>query len=1037
MVVRSFAAVLAFVAGGSVGLAAGSGADAWVLLDREAGLAAMGGGSPTAPDAFIRSKTGQALVWDRAAMSATLLKAPMEFTPEANKPVEIVIPTPTGQLARYAVVESPVMAPELRAQHPEIRTYWGRGIDDPSAVARFDVTPLGFRAMVKAPDDSWTGGTYLIDPATKGDDAICTSYYWRDYSPAGESAPFACGTEDVLGDGHGHADGQNPGGLARSGATLRTYRLAIATTGEFTAFYGSTGAALAAVTTIVNRITGIYEDDLSVRLQMVANNNLLIYPSAATDPFTASNTPGTTNTQLQATLDSTIGTANYDVGHVLHRGSNNGLAGGIGTICQATTKGQGYTSTDPPTGDLIAVDYAAHELGHQFGGRHTFNNCAGGPGDAASVAYEPGSGTTIMAYAGICGTTNIASNSDPDFHAANIDQIQTYLAGTGGPCAATTPTGNLPPVVTVSRRSYSIPSGTPFELTCTATDPDGDPLTYDWDQIDGSTTTNAIPLISTFTVGPTFRSFSAVTSPTRTFQRLSDLLANTFTPGEQIPTVARTMNFRCLVRDNRGGVADTANGAGGPSNEIAVTTVGTTPFQVTSPNTAVVWAGSQTVTWNVAGSTAAPVSCPTVNIRLSTDGGLTFPTTLASGVPNTGSAAVTIPAVASTVTTARIRVEAANNIFFDLSNTNFTIPSPGIEMRTTGVSSVTDTAGTGNSNSILEPGENSVQLFVQGTNVGGTPSSGVTATLQSLSSDITVTPVGAVAYPGLATSAVGNNLLPFVIAVAPTASCGSTHAMRVNFTGPGGPWSSDFSLKLGVPGANILSTVSYTGPAVAIPEQGTANGPNGASVLIPVSGLSGAITNVKFRFDGATCSATAGATTVGLDHTYVGDLIVTLRSPSGTVVTLSNQEGGGGNNFCRTVFDDAAAASITSILSSQAPFTGSWRPENPLSAFNGQSANGNWTLKVVDDGPGDTGSIRAVSLVLSTAGAPVCLPPIAGCACSADFDGSGGTPDSGDVDAFFIAWLAGDASADTDCSGGTPDSGDVDTFFIQWLAGGC
>ena len=939
----------------------------WVLLPEMP--AAVTAGEP-----FIRAKRGQALMLDRETMTLVLSRAPMEDTPQAANPAIVVIPTPDGRPARFAAVQSPVMEPALAAAYPQIRSYWARGIDDPHAIARFDLSPLGFRAQVITPEDGWSGGTYYIDPYTRGDDVFSMSYYRRDLGP--ERPKFNCLTQGA--DGNDKRIDRGDGAINRSGATRRTFRLAVVCTGEYGVFFGGTVVtALAAINTTVNRVTGIYEIDFTVRLTLVANNNLIVFTNAATDPFTAPNANVTTLSQGQTAIQAAIGAANYDVGHIFHNAAAGGVAL-LGSVC-GPSKGQGFSSVSPPTGDPFSVDYVAHELGHQFNAPHPFNNCSGGPGGAFADAYEPGSGSTIMAYAGICGAQNLAANSDPDFHASSIDYVVNFVEiGGGSACDVPNATGNLPPIVTVARRTYNIPASTPFFLTATATDPNGNPLTFDWDQMDSGGAAVAMPLPGTNTVGPTFRSFSATASATRFFPRLSDLVANTLAPGERLPSVSRTMNFRCLVRDGVGGVSDTRQAAA--PNEIQVITTATgAPFAVTSPNTAVVWSGLRSVTWTVAGTTAAPISCADVDILLSTDGGLTYPTILATGVANTGAANVTLPSINSS--TARIMVRAVNNIFFDISNTNFTVQPPpaGVALTGTGVNTFTDTTGNGNGNSVIEPGENSIRLNVGVVNSGTTTATSVVGTLTSLTASATVTTPTA-NYPSITGGASATNTTPYVISISPSHPCGAHISLRVSLASAQAAAALyNFSLPTGGPGTLVTQTFTYSTPAIAIPDNNVA----GVNINLPVAGVTGTITKVVFRINGTTCSAAAGSTTVGLDHSWVGDLDVALTSPAGTRVLLMDNPGGinnSGNNFCNTVLDDAGTSSIQSIAIAGNPWSGTFTPANPLSAYNGQSANGAWILNVSDDALQDIGSVRNFSLVITSQGPPVCQPPnTAGC----------------------------------------------------------
>ncbi|MBK8905883.1 MAG: DNRLRE domain-containing protein [Anaerolineaceae bacterium] len=599
---------------------------------------------------------------DWAALNTVLAQAPASL---GGGNVVLWLPLPNGEYGRFQIIKTAVMHPDLAAKFPEIQTYAGVGIDDPTAYARLDSTPKGFHAMILSGN-----GRVFIDPYTTENIDLYQSYFARDFVP-NLPADFA---PDVVLENPDHIDevdtAVNINGPFATGGQLRTYRLAVAATGEYTQFHGGTvPLAMAEIVTAINRVAGIYEREVAVTFQLVPNNDQVVYTNGATDPYT-NNNGGAMLSQNQSTLNSVIGSANYDVGHVFSTGGG-GIAG-LAVVC-GSAKAQGVTGLGSPIGDPFYVDYVAHEMGHQFAGNHTFNgnagSCAGGNRNG-STAYEPGSGTTIMAYAGICGSQNIQNNSDDYFHGISFDEMVSFTTtGSGNNCAVISSTGNTPPTAEAGA-SFSIPLNTPFTLTGSGSDPDGTAsLTYNWEEFDlgpagapNSPSGNA----------PIFRSFSPTTSPSRTFPQISDIVNNTQTLGELLPSYARTMNFRFTVRDNQvpaGGVA---------SDGTTVTAVaGTGPFLVTAPNTAVTWTGnaSETVTWNVAGTSAAPISCANVNISLSTDGGYTYPTILEANTPNDGSASVLVPNISTTA--ARVRVSCAGNIFFDISNANFTIQVGG------------------------------------------------------------------------------------------------------------------------------------------------------------------------------------------------------------------------------------------------------------------------------------------------------------------------------------------------------------------------
>lgn len=616
-----------------------------------------------ASDAWVRPRKFAAMTIDIPALSGVLSQAPLEGTAAARfAQAEILLPMPDGSFERFRFVESPVMAPQLAARYPEIRTYLGQGIDDPHAVVRFDMTPAGFHAQILSPR-----GAVYIDPLIRGDNTAHASYYKRDNQSI-EAIPKCT----LFPNPDGAIPPGDGGDFLRTAETLRTYRLANAATGEYTTFHGGTVAAgQAAIVTAINRVTGIYEVEVGVRMVLVGNNDSVVYTNGATDPY-SNNNGGTMLSQNISNLNSVIGSGNYDIGHVFSTGG--GGVAFLGVVCTSSKAG-GVTGLPNPTGDAFYVDFVAHEMGHQFGADHTFNgvtsSCSGGNRNGPT-AYEPGSGSTIMAYAGICGVDNLQFNSDPYFHHESFRQIRNFITlSSGANCPVNTATGNGDPTVDAGA-NYTIPQSTPFILTAaSASDPDLDPLTYCWEERD-------LGPAQVVTAGdngssPLWRSFEPTTDPYRIFPRLSNLLNNTTVKGETLPTTGRDMDFRCTVRDN-------VAGAGGVGFDDMTVTVagGAGPFLVTSPNTAgEILGGAETVAWDVAGTSSSPVNAAAVNILLSTDGGNTFPVVLAGNTPNDGSQSVLMPNTPTT--TARVKVEAVGNIFFDISNANFTIePQPAL-----------------------------------------------------------------------------------------------------------------------------------------------------------------------------------------------------------------------------------------------------------------------------------------------------------------------------------------------------------------------
>ncbi|MCW5775064.1 MAG: hypothetical protein KIS87_01285 [Phycisphaeraceae bacterium] len=605
-------------------------------------------------DAWIRPNRFEAYSIDMASAWRVLTAAPMEFTPEALlRPVVFYVPTPEGGFAPFACFESPIMEPELAERFPEIRTFAGQGIDDPAACVRLDLTPQGFHAQVLSPEGAW-----WVDPFSRGDAGFYTAYRKADLTP-----PEGWTCETVGGDALGWASPADYGGQ-RFGEQLRTYRLANAATGEYTQFHGGTVAeGLAAITTAVNRVNQVYEVEVAIRMILVANNHLIVYTNPATDPYSNNNGVAMLS-QNQSTCDSVIGSANYDIGHVFSTGG--GGVAYLACVCKSNEKARGVTGLPNPVGDPFYIDYVAHEVGHQFGANHCFNSGSGGCGGNrnGSTAYEPGSGSTIMSYAGLCAGDNIQGFADPYFTSVSFDEIRNYTHnGSGNGCAQKVNTGNLPPTVSAGP-AYAIPVKTPFTLTATGSDPDGDTVSYCWEQRDlGPTATLNTPDDGKF---PLVRTRKPQSSPSRTFPILSTILANVPDNKERLPDVSRQMKMRVTARDNRAG------GGGVATSEVTLNVVGSAgPFDVVQPAAGATWSGEGTVVWSVNGTNAAPINCSTVRITLSTDGGQTFPYVLAASTPNDGSQTVTLPQVSSTQ--ARIKVEAVGNVFFDINPGNFKV----------------------------------------------------------------------------------------------------------------------------------------------------------------------------------------------------------------------------------------------------------------------------------------------------------------------------------------------------------------------------
>lgn len=619
--------------------------------------------------AKVTATTYKGLSLDVDAMRSLLETAPGEFSGEDGIVVEL--PTPDGTFESFAVYSTSVMHPDLAAKYTDIMTFVGYSLDNDYGNLRMDITPHGFHAQVLNQD-----GSYLIDPYYHLEDDFYTSYFRSDaVSPGIETS-----VNDII-DAHIHSDeddhsldltsrGTGPDSFSRSsGDELRVYATAISATGEYTGQFGGTVAdGLAAVTTAINRITGIYESEVGIRFELVANNDQIIYTNAGTDPFTTANTFNdviTMATENQTAVDNAIGAANYDIGHVFGY-SPAGLGGyGPGPVGLNGQKAMGATVLDVLDADVFYVDYVSHEIGHQFSANHTWSYCGGPNSEGTGAAVEPGSGSTIMGYAGICGVDDVAANSVPYFSAFSFEQIISYVDDTIPTVGTRITTGNAIPTVDAGA-DYVIPANTPFVLTATGSDPEGNALTYSWEQMDAGT---GAPLASGDTgANAIFKFVEPTSDPSRYFPAYDDVLNNTLSVGETYPTTDRDLNFRVTVRDNNGTYTAINN------DDMLVTVVDTgAPFQFTMPAGGENLVGGDlfTFTWDVAGTDAAPIDTQNVRITMSVDGGLTFTETVVDSTANDGSEELAIPNVASSLV--RFRIEAIGNVFYDITDANVTV----------------------------------------------------------------------------------------------------------------------------------------------------------------------------------------------------------------------------------------------------------------------------------------------------------------------------------------------------------------------------
>ena len=584
---------------------------------------------------------------------------------KASAGTTLTLPAPNGDVMQFVIEPSGVLPEALRIKYPSVTAFKGYAIADPSITLRFELTDRGFSAQVLQPGSRW-----MIDPIAGGSKGLSVVYYTKDTKRSSDS--HFCEFEGDVSNPDSQADFKEKlfaakhGNAAKSsGSQLRTYRLAVAATGEYGVFHGGQKSTiLSAVTTTINRVTGILEKEMALSLELVPDNDKILFTSVATSPFTGNNNASTLIDESQEQIDLLIGSENYDIGHTFSTGAG-GLAS-LGSVCNPIRKAQGVTGSSQPRGEYFDVDFVAHEIGHQLGANHTFNGANGGCAGSTRwylSAYEPGSGSTIQAYPSLCGVDDLQNAVDPIYHSESFEEIRTYVAeGLGSSCGVVTDTGNTAPVVDAGA-DYVVPKGTPLIVTGSASDAEQSELTYLWEQRDlGSQAALSAPDDGEI---PLFRVLTPTSSPTRYLPALPSVLSGNYSDSEKIPKVARDMNVRLTARDGVGGV---------DSDDIVVTVSGSAgPFSLVSPNGGETVGESKTIRWDVSQTDQAPINASQVEILLSTNGGVSFDTSLAV-TENDGLASVSFPAGIQT-SSARIMIRAKGNIFYDVSDANFTLDS--------------------------------------------------------------------------------------------------------------------------------------------------------------------------------------------------------------------------------------------------------------------------------------------------------------------------------------------------------------------------
>ncbi len=741
---------------------------------------------------------------DIEGLKSALKNTPRNLRADEKSDKIISFPSAEGMMENFKVSENSNFDPILAAKYPEIKSYVGQSLENPTTVIYFSVSPLGLSSMEIMADNS----AVFIEPYTKD---ASTYVVFRKSDKKDNFNKFECATVDDLRTKFENDPTARPNA---DDGLLRTFRLALSCTGEYTVYFGGTkGQALAAMNNTMTRVNGVFEKDFSVRMVLIANNDAIIYTNAATDPYSNASSMSQWNNQLQSTLTSVIGEANYDIGHLFGASGGGGNAGCIGCVCVNGSKGKGITSPadNIPAGDNFDIDYVAHEMGHQFGGNHTFTQSNEGTG----VQMEPGSGSTIMGYAGIT-SVDVQPHSDPIFHAVTIQQITNNVKSKT--CSVNTSTNNSIPTANAGA-DYTIPKSTPYMLTGSSTDANGDALTYIWEQMDNQST-SAAPS-ATKTTGVNFRSWIPSASPTRYFPRMQSVLAGTTTTAgdeitvEALSSVARTLNFRYTVRDNRPG------GSGNNSDDAVITVNSTAgPFTVTSQSSATTYTGgsAQIVTWNVAGTTSNGVNAATVDILWSSDNGNTW-STISAATPNDGTQSVTIPNAATS--TGRLMVKGSNHVFFNVNKANITVtagvsdteaPTPPTLSASGTTSTSTALSWSGATDNV---GITGYDVFQNGTLLGSTTatSTSVTGLSASTTYSFTVKAKDAAGNVSSASNAVSVTTLASVSdttpPTAPFLSVAGTTSSATNLS-----WSGATD-NVGVTGYNVYQNSALVGSTVS------------------------------------------------------------------------------------------------------------------------------------------------------------------------------------------------------------------------------
>jgi subtilisin-like proprotein convertase family protein len=607
---------------------------------------------------------------DYKSMAKQLSYASNESIEKSNhKTIDFALPLPEGGMITMRFVESPNMSHVLSAKFPDIKAYRGYNPDNPSEHARIDFGPMGFHAAIVT-----RKGTIYIDPYYTFADEKYMSYYIKDHHVDMSNYPNGCGynhyNEEIKKE---EALYESPEPITTHKKSIpvirRTYRMALACTGAWGSIWGTPENVMSKFNTGVNRFNITYENEVGIHFELIDDNDKLIF-FTENEPYTSPNLGGETLRENTSVINNTVGSNSYDIGHVFTTFCTDGVAGIAfgGSVCR-NNKGGGVSCIGTSDISNFIAQTGAHEVGHQFSGGHSWDNCPGNDAQRSpSTGWEPGSGSTVLSYSGLCGNNNVVGPSDEYFHVGNINQFYDFVEASS--CGILEESGNNTPDLFVDiPDGLTIPISTPFELDGTAVDPDGDVLTYNWEQMDLNSTPSQLG--SPMGNAPSFRSLPPSTNTLRSFPRIGSILAGIGNPREVLPTYNRDLTFRFTVRDNHPGTGVTV------WEEVKFRSTDTAgPFTITAPRqiTFVEVNEAYNVEWDVANTDNDIVNCQTVDIFLSTDGGGTFDIQLANDVPNDGSHSVIIPNALTN--SGRIKVKASNNVFFNIGRGEMIIRAP-------------------------------------------------------------------------------------------------------------------------------------------------------------------------------------------------------------------------------------------------------------------------------------------------------------------------------------------------------------------------